>query len=47
MQELARIFRGGLMKPFLVSITVCVRDGFQWIDGCLKALTELTYRGVI
>ena len=46
MQEFARIFRGGLMKPFLVSITVCVRDGFQWIDGCLKALTEQTYPSV-
>lgn len=31
------------MEPFLVSITVCVRNGSSWIDGCLTALTEQTY----
>ena len=28
----------------LISITVCVRDGVQWIDGCLESLTNQTYR---
>ncbi|MBT60068.1 MAG: hypothetical protein CMA63_00765 [Euryarchaeota archaeon] len=28
----------------LVSVTVCVRDGLDWVDGCLKALSEQTYR---
>ena len=28
----------------LISITVCVRDGIQWIDGCLESLTKQTYR---
>ena len=22
----------------LISITVCVRDGIDWVDGCLEAL---------
>ncbi len=30
-------------KP-LISITVCVRDGVQWVDGCLEALRNQTYR---
>ena len=28
----------------LVTITVCVRDGVQWIDGCLEALQNQSYR---
>lgn len=28
----------------LVSITVCVRDGLDWVDGCLDALQKQTYR---
>lgn len=28
----------------LISITVCVRDGVQWIDGCLESLQNQTYR---
>ena len=28
----------------LISITVCVRDGVDWVDGCLKALKNQTYR---
>ena len=28
----------------LISITVCVRDGIQWVDGCLEALKNQTYR---
>ncbi|MAV43377.1 MAG: hypothetical protein CMA30_02745 [Euryarchaeota archaeon] len=28
----------------LISITVCVRDGIQWIDGCLESLKSQTYR---
>lgn len=28
----------------LISITVCVRDGIDWIDGCLEALKNQTYR---
>ena len=28
----------------LVTITVCVRDGVQWIDGCLEALLNQSYR---
>ena len=28
----------------LISITVCVRDGVQWIDGCLESLKNQTYR---
>ena len=28
----------------LVTITVCVRDGVQWIDGCLQALLNQSYR---
>ena len=26
-----------------MSITVCVRNGAHWIDGCLKSLLEQTY----
>ena len=32
-----------MSKP-LVSVTVCVRDGEQWIDGCMTALSTQTYR---
>jgi len=28
----------------LVSVTVCVRDGAQWIDDCMAALAAQTYR---
>ena len=28
----------------LISITVCVRDGIDWVDGCLEALKNQTYR---
>lgn len=28
----------------LVTVTVCVRDGVDWIDGCLEALVAQTYR---
>jgi len=28
----------------LISITVCVRDGVQWVDGCMEALQNQTYR---
>ena len=28
----------------LISITVCVRDGKDWVDGCLEALKNQTYR---
>lgn len=28
----------------LISITVCVRDGVEWVDGCLEALKCQTYR---
>ena len=28
----------------LVSVTVCVRDGIDWIDGCLESLISQTYR---
>ncbi len=31
------------VKP-LISITVCVRDGLEWIDGCLESLKNQTYR---
>ena len=30
----------------LVSITVCVRNGDHWIDGCLEALVAQTYPNV-
>jgi cellulose synthase/poly-beta-1,6-N-acetylglucosamine synthase-like glycosyltransferase len=30
-------------KP-LVSVTVCVRDGVDWVDGCLESLTAQTHR---
>ena len=32
------------MSNPLVSVTVCVRDGGQWIDGCMTALSTQTYR---
>ena len=28
----------------LISITVCMRDAEHWVDDCMKALTEQTYR---
>ena len=28
----------------LVTITVCVRDGVEWVDGCMRSLLEQTYR---
>ena len=28
----------------LISVTVCVRNGVQWVDGCLEALKNQTYR---
>ena len=28
----------------LVTLTVCVRDGVDWVDGCLEALVAQTYR---
>ena len=28
----------------LVSVTVCVRDGVDWVDGCLESLTAQTHR---
>ena len=31
-------------KNPLVSVTVCVRDGVDWIDGCLESLVAQTYR---
>ena len=31
-------------KNPLISITVCVRDGVDWVDGCLEALKNQTYR---
>jgi len=38
--------RGGIVPDEnpLVSITVCVRDGVNWIDGCLESLVAQTYR---
>ena len=27
----------------LVSIAVCVRDGLDWIDGCLESLVNQTH----
>ena len=32
------------MSQPLVSVTVCVRDGAQWIDDCMGALAGQTYR---
>mgnify|MGYP001160090663 FL=1 len=32
-------------KP-LISITVCVRNGVEWIDGCLESLKNQTYRPI-
>ena len=34
------------MDPFLVSVTVCVRDGYDWISGCLEALRLQTYPAI-
>ncbi|MCP2504220.1 MAG: glycosyltransferase family 2 protein, partial [Candidatus Poseidoniaceae archaeon] len=31
------------VKP-LVSVTVCVRDGIDWVDGCVESLIAQTYR---
>ena len=28
----------------LITITVCVRDGVQWIDDCMEAISAQTYR---
>ena len=28
----------------MVSVTVCVRDGVDWVDGCLESLIAQTYR---
>jgi cellulose synthase/poly-beta-1,6-N-acetylglucosamine synthase-like glycosyltransferase len=28
----------------MVSVTVCVRDGVDWVDGCLESLISQTYR---
>ncbi|MFQ3317805.1 MAG: cellulose synthase/poly-beta-1,6-N-acetylglucosamine synthase-like glycosyltransferase [Candidatus Poseidoniaceae archaeon] len=38
--------RGGIVpnENPMVSVTVCVRDGVDWVDGCLEALTSQTYR---
>ena len=32
------------MSEPLVSVTVCVRDGAQWVDDCMAALAAQTYR---
>jgi len=34
------------MEEPLISITVCVRDGVDWVDGCLKSLTQQTYPAI-
>ena len=34
------------MDQPLVSITVCVRDGAKWIEGCLQALLAQTYPNI-
>ena len=38
--------RGSVMpnENPLVSVTVCVRDGVDWVDGCLESLTAQTHR---
>lgn len=28
----------------LITVTVCVRDGIDWVDGCIEALKNQTYR---
>ena len=28
----------------LVTVTVCVRDGAHWVDGCMQSLLEQTWR---
>ena len=28
----------------LISVTVCVRDGVDWVDGCIESLRNQTYR---
>ena len=32
------------MTELSVTVTVCVRDGKDWIDGCLEALSKQTHR---
>ena len=32
-------------KP-LISLTVCVRDGVDWVDGCIESLKAQTYRPI-
>mgnify|MGYP001426847787 CR=1 FL=1 len=32
-------------KP-LISITVCVRDGVDWIDGCMDSLVKQTHDSI-
>lgn len=43
MQTPSRTVRGGLMTLPLVSITVCVRNGVDWISDCLDALLAQTH----
>ncbi|MGB1462355.1 MAG: glycosyltransferase, partial [Candidatus Poseidoniaceae archaeon] len=28
----------------LVTVTVCVRNGVNWVDGCMQSLLEQTWR---
>ena len=28
----------------LVTVTVCVRDGVDWVDGCMRSLLDQTWR---
>ena len=28
----------------LITVTVCVRNGIEWVDGCIEALKNQTYR---
>ena len=30
----------------LISLTVCVRDGVDWVDGCIESLRAQTYRPI-
>ena len=30
----------------MVSLTVCVRDGVDWVDGCIESLKAQTYRPI-
>ena len=32
------------MSNPLVSVTVCVRDGLEWVDGCMESLLQQTWR---